>query len=226
MLKKILRELWKLFLTGLFTILPIGLTIYLVIFLFTKIDSILDDAITMILAPLGFEYVKGMGFAVFLLAILLMGAFARSIIGKWMIKLVNLIMLKVPLISKIYKTISELSNAVFSDKKSIFEDVVLVEYPRKGLYSIAFVTKTRNDMIDNQVEGKLINVFIPTTPNPTSGYFIMVPEDQVININMSVETAFKMILSAGSFSEEKSGSFSEEKNDSFAEQDSTPSEEN
>ena len=209
--KNIFKQIWRLFLTGLFAILPISLTVYLVIFIFTKIDSILRDIITQTLAQFGVEYVQGMGFVLLLLLILLIGLLARSIIGKWLIKLVNQLMLKLPLVSKIYQTISELSNALFTDKKSIFENVVLIEYPRKGLYSIAFVTKKQKDIIDDGKQENLVNVFVPTTPNPTSGFFIMVPEDQVIDVGISVETAFKMILSAGSFTEDLNEDITREK---------------
>ncbi|MEL6468920.1 MAG: DUF502 domain-containing protein [Cyanobacteria bacterium J06623_4] len=135
----------------------------------------------------------GIGFAVPLLAILLIGLMARNFAGRWLLDLGERIVQSIPLAGSVYKTIQQLLQTVFQDSKSRFRRVVLIEYPRRGLWAIAFVTGAA--MTDSP--SKMLSVFIPTTPNPTSGWYSVVSEDDILNLSISVEDAFKVLLSGG-----------------------------
>ncbi|MEL6160611.1 MAG: DUF502 domain-containing protein [Cyanobacteria bacterium J06623_5] len=135
----------------------------------------------------------GIGFAVPLLAILLIGLMARNFAGRWLLDLSERIVQSIPLAGSVYKTVQQLLQTVFQDSKSRFRRVVLIEYPRRGLWAIAFVTGTA--MTESPT--KMLSVFIPTTPNPTSGWYSVVPEDDILNLSISVEDAFKVLLSGG-----------------------------
>ena len=149
----------------------------------------------------------GIGFAVPLLAILLIGLMARNIAGRWLLDLGERIVQSIPLAGSVYKTIQQLVQTVFQDSKSRFRRVVLVEYPRRGLWAIAFVTgiamtepasAAPNQLPSGQIPAnKMVSVFIPTTPNPTSGWYSVVSESDIVNLSISVEEAFKVLLSGG-----------------------------
>ncbi len=135
----------------------------------------------------------GIGFAVPLLALLLIGLMARNIAGRWLLDFGERIVQSIPLAGSVYKTIQQLLQTVFQDSKSRFRRVVLIEYPRRGLWAIAFVTGSA--IAGNQ--NKMLSVFIPTTPNPTSGWYSVVSEDDILSLSISVEDAFKVLLSGG-----------------------------
>ena len=135
------------------------------------------------------------GFAVPLFCILLIGLMARNIAGRWLLDLGERILQSIPLAGAVYKTLQQLLQTLFQDSKTRFRRVILIEYPRKGLWAIAFVTGA---MAVVQPSGtKMLSVFIPTTPNPTSGWYSVVPESDVINLSVSIEEAFKILLSGG-----------------------------
>ena len=102
-----------------------------------------------------------------------------------------------PLVKEIYASIKQIAEALFSQKDKNFRRVVLIEYPRKGIFTMVFVTGTSQESIRERTGKKLLNVFVPTTPNPSSGFFLMVPEDEVVELDMSPEEAFKLIISGG-----------------------------
>ena len=149
----------------------------------------------------------GIGFAVPLLAILLIGLMARNIAGRWLLDLGERIVQSIPLAGSVYKTIQQLVQTVFQDSKSRFRRVVLVQYPRRGLWAIAFVTgiavtepatASHSPIAAGQMPAdKMVSVFIPTTPNPTSGWYSVVSESDIVNLSISVEEAFKVLLSGG-----------------------------
>lgn len=135
----------------------------------------------------------GIGFAVPLLSILLIGLMARNFAGRWLLDFGERIVQSIPLAGSVYKTLQQLLQTVFQDSKSRFRRVVLIEYPRPGLWAIAFVTGT----VLADAQHNMISVFIPTTPNPTSGWYSIVSEDEIVNLNISIEDAFKVLLSGG-----------------------------
>ena len=135
----------------------------------------------------------GIGFSVPLLALLLIGLMARNFAGRWLLDFGERIVQSIPLAGSVYKTIQQLLQTVFQDSKSRFRRVVLIEYPRRGLWAIAFVTGAAVTATPT----KMLSVFIPTTPNPTSGWYSVVSEDDIVNLSISVEDAFKVLLSGG-----------------------------
>jgi uncharacterized membrane protein len=122
--------------------------------------------------------------------------------GKRMIAWADSLMLRVPVLNKIYGTIKQVDEAFTSGKKSSFKTVVLVEYPREGIYSVGFITSEEKDEIELKIKTKCVRVFIPTTPIPTGGFLIVVPEEKVIKLDMSVAEGFKYIISIGALSNE------------------------
>ncbi len=198
-----LRRFRNYFLSGTIVVVPIGLTIWII----WKIFSIFDTWFHNILIHYGLqESIKqggwwipqyGLGFMLTLSIIAMLGFTTQLYIGRKMFDLVELLFLRIPVISNIYKAIKQVSEALMGKRKRIFEQVVIIEYPRRGIYSLAFITAQDHGRMNPIINKKLIYLFVPTTPNPTSGYFLMMPEDDCIPINISVEDAMKMIISSG-----------------------------
>lgn len=198
------------FLTGLVVVLPAVITFAVLKWLALTVSS-LTDLLLFFLPPQWTHYDGGRGpmfwywsvAALFLAIVLvtLVGIFTRYYVGKRVIEWVDAAMLRVPLLNKVYGTIKQVNEA-FAGSKSSFKTVVLVEFPRDGVHSIGFITSEQNDVIDRQTGRKLISVFIPTTPNPTSGFLILVSEEKITKLDMSVADGIKYAISLGSISPE------------------------
>ena len=201
MLQKLKQDMKNDLIAGLLVVIPLATTIWLTItvatwvirFLtrfpkqlnpFTGLPPLLGDVINLLV-----------GFAVPLLSILVIGLMARNIAGRWLLDLGERIVQSIPLAGSVYKTLQQLLQTVFQDSKTRFRRVILVEYPRRGLWAVAFVTG--NVSTDVSADLPMLSVFIPTTPNPTSGWYAVVPESDVINLSISIEEAFKVLLSGG-----------------------------
>jgi len=130
--------------------------------------------------------------------ITLTGRLARHFLGKKLIQLMDYIMLKVPLLNKIYGTLKQVNEAFTSSKKSSFKQVVLVEFPKDGMYSVGFVTNEHHEEVQQKIPERVISVFVPTTPNPTTGFLLLLPEEKVTKLDMSVADGIKFIVSLGS----------------------------
>ncbi len=137
------------------------------------------------------------GFAVPLLFILFIGLMARNIAGRWLLDVGERLLQAIPLAGSVYKTLKQILETLFRDSNNKFRRVVLVEYPRKGIWALAFVTGTVNMDVQADLPQSMLSVVIPTTPNPTSGWFAIVPEKEVINLTISIEDAFKLLISGG-----------------------------
>jgi uncharacterized membrane protein len=137
------------------------------------------------------------GLTVPVLFILLIGLMARNIAGRWLLDLGEKVLQAIPLAGPVYKTLKQLLETVLKDSKDKFRRVVLVEYPRRGLWSMAFVTGSTSSEIQSHMNSPMLNVIIPTSPNPTTGWYAVVPEEDVINVSISIEDAFKIIISGG-----------------------------
>jgi uncharacterized membrane protein len=137
------------------------------------------------------------GLAVPLLGILLIGLMARNIVGRWFLEVGENVLKGIPLAGPVYKTLKQLLETVLQDSRDKFRRVVLVEYPRRGIWAVAFVTGTLGVDLPSDFSGTLLSVFIPTTPNPTTGWYALVPEAEVLNLDLSIEEAFKLIISGG-----------------------------
>ncbi len=137
------------------------------------------------------------GLTVPLLAILLIGLMARNIAGKWLLDVGERLLQAIPLAGAVYKTLKQLLETLLRDSGSKFRRVVLVEYPRRGIWALAFVTGTLDTEIQSQMPQVMLNLFIPTTPNPATGWYAVVAEQEVLDLNMSIEDAFKVVISGG-----------------------------
>ena len=190
----ILARLRNYFLAGIVVLVPIGFTLYLTIFLIKISSNILPNEIN----PnnyLPFS-IPGLEILLSVIIIIIVGGISLSFFGKRIVSLINDIFKKIPILRTIYSAIGQMTQSFTStgkDKKSI----VLVEYPKKGSWAVGFATKENDGEISKKVNKQMINVFVPTTPNPTSGFLLMYPKDEVIYLDMSFEEASKFIVSAG-----------------------------
>jgi uncharacterized membrane protein len=199
------------FLTGLAVLLPALITLAVVKWLFASISSITDLLLFFLPTTITHEDAgRGPMFwywslAAFVLAVLLVavaGWLTRYYAGKRLVAWLDLTMLRVPLLNKIYGTVTQIKDAFSSGRKTSFKTVVLVEFPHEGMYSIGFITGGQRDEMQVKTGENAVCVFVPTTPNPTSGFLVLVPEDKVTKLEMSVADAIKYIISLGSVSPE------------------------
>jgi len=177
---------------GIIVILPIAVTAWVLWSLFSFIDTIPRR-----IPGQPFAGIPGIGVVLFLAVIILVGIFATNLIGKRMISFAERIMARIPLANKIYTAVQQISTAFLGQKRSIFNKVVLVEYPRKGIYSLGFVTSEAEGEVQSKTDQRLACIFIPTTPNPTSGLLIFVPYDELQYLDMTAEDGLKLVISGG-----------------------------
>ncbi|MDP6459483.1 MAG: DUF502 domain-containing protein [Candidatus Hydrothermarchaeota archaeon] len=190
---KIIQKLRNLFITGLVIFIPLAVTIYVLWITFNILDGFLKP---LVVAVYG-KAIPGISLLVTLFLILTIGAFARAAIGKSIFDYLDKGVLRIPIVRSIYSTIKGASTAFLMPKQGGFKSVVLVEYPRKKSYALAFTTGLSTGEVQKKTAEKTVNVFVPTSPNPTSGFFLMVPEKDLILLNMSVEEALKFVVSGG-----------------------------
>ncbi|MCW9680467.1 DUF502 domain-containing protein [Dolichospermum planctonicum UHCC 0167] len=188
---------------GLLVLIPLATTIWLTITIATWVINFLTqipkqlnpfDGLNPILVNILNLFV---GLAVPLLSILVIGLMARNIAGRWLLDVGERLLHAIPLAGQVYKTLKQLLETLLKDSHSKFRRVVLVEYPRRGIWAIGFVTGIISHEIQNHISRPVISIFVPTTPNPTTGWYAIVPEEEVINLSISVEDAFKIIVSGG-----------------------------
>jgi uncharacterized membrane protein len=188
---------------GLLVVIPLATTIWLattvsrfVLAFLTSIPKQFNPFIT--LNPLLQDLINlALGLTVPLLGILLIGLMARNIVGRWLLEFGEGTLSRIPLAGSVYKTLKQLLETFLRDNSQRFRRVVLVEYPREGLFSVGFVTGVVGPSLQAEFEEPLLSVFIPTAPNPTTGWYTLVPETSVRDLNLSVEDAFRTIISAG-----------------------------
>jgi uncharacterized membrane protein len=177
------------FVTGLLVIVPIGASILILIWIFSTIDNILQPIIRLIWG----HTIPGVGFGVTIIVIYLAGVVAKNIVGRRIIKWGDSVLNKVPIFRWIYRGISQIMDSFAAPDKTGFMQVVLVEFPKPGMKAVGFIT---NEITDSQGK-KQISVLVPTAPNPTSGFLIVVKEEELIRTKIPVDDAVKMIVSAG-----------------------------
>ncbi len=199
-----IRKLRTYFFTGILVVTPILLTVFIFWKLFKGLDSVVLNILNGLLVNFGFQAyygkIPGLGVVVLVLGILLTGMIARNYLGKKLFKLGDWLVTQIPLISKIYIAIRQIFEAIFSEKREVFKQAVMFEYPRRGTYSVGFVTQDTRGEIQDKIDSDVLSVFVPTTPNPTSGYLIFVPKKDAIILDMTIEQALKLIISAGAIS--------------------------
>ena len=182
------------FITGIIVLVPIGFTLYLTLFLISISSKLIPEEINPN-SYLPFS-IPGLEIALSIIFITLIGFISLSFIGKRILKLINDLLKKIPFLRTIYSAIGQMTET-FANKKGKKKSVVLVQYPRKGSWAVGFATKDNKGEISRKTNNILVNVFIPTTPNPTSGFLLMFPKKEIIYLDMTFEEASKFIVSAG-----------------------------
>lgn len=205
------------FLTGIIVIAPVGLTVWLIWTLIGWVDGFVLPFVPNMYQPenvvnrwiLGYDSpaadgwinidIRGVGVVVFLLFTLFVGWIAKGLIGKSLIRFAESLVNRMPVVRSIYSGVKQIAETVFAQSERSFEKACLVEYPRRGVWAIGFIsTNARGEVLNKaQVSGELLSIFVPTTPNPTSGFLLFFPKEDVIELDMSIEEAAKLVISAG-----------------------------
>ncbi len=192
--RSIFAKIRNYFIAGVVILIPIGITVYVTIFLVSISSKMLPKEIN----PNHYlpYNIPGVEIIISLLLITLIGWLSLSFIGKSLLNLFNKILKKIPILRTIYSALGQMTET-FTKTDKEKKNVVLVEYPRKGSWAVGFATKENSGEISNKTKKNLINVFVPTTPNPTSGFLLMFPKEEVIYLDLTFEEASKFIVSAG-----------------------------
>ena len=196
---KIITRLRNNFIAGLLVILPIVVTIWIFNIILNVIVRIVpEEVVKTYFESAPWKYLwKGLAVIAILFAIFIIGLFARNIIGRRLIGLGEKILTKIPLVSRIYRTLQQISEAFLGERRAGFNRVILFQYPRAGLYTLGLVSRESGEEIREKAGEKMLSVFVPTTPNPTSGLLILVPEKDAIPLKMTVAEGLKLLISGG-----------------------------
>lgn len=196
---RVFRKLKAYFFTGILVTAPVTITFYMSYKLIIYIDRNINALISpkfQLTSHLPYQ-IPGAGVIVLIVGLILIGMFTTGYLGKFFLRLGETIVSKMPFISSVYSLLKQVFETFFSDKKQSFNQAVLLEYPRPGIWTIGFVSAVTTGEIAEQRKEKMLNVFVPTTPNPTSGFLLFIPEHDVIKLDMSVEDALKFVISCG-----------------------------
>lgn len=201
MLTRIRLFFQRALIAGVLAALPLAVTYWFITFVFKKFSGFFLPYLAMlttkynIVVPLYVE--KIVSFTIIIVLLITIGLFARNYVGKQILRLIESIAENIPIVRSVYSSIRQIVEAFQTTSGSSFKKVVMIEYPRKGLYSFGFITKDSSEFL-NEVTGEVcVNIFIPTTPNPTSGFILVVPKSQVTDPNIPIEDGIKFIISAG-----------------------------
>jgi uncharacterized membrane protein len=188
----------KYFVTGLLIWIPLAITLWVLNLIVTTMDQ------TLLLLPEAIQprvligwHIPGVGLLVSLLVILLTGLLAANIIGQRLLQLWEGLLTRIPVVKSIYNSVKQVSDTLLSSSGQAFRKALLVQYPREGSWTIAFQTGTPGGDVAKHLHGDYVSVYVPTTPNPTSGFFLMLPRSDVIELDMSVDAALKYVVSMG-----------------------------
>ena len=201
MFKKLQRRIRNIFITGLLITLPIALTYFILQFLFKNLDT-LSPVFTKILIDMGAPIPEGfripaLGLVITLLIVLAVGWFTTNFFGKQMINLGESLVEKIPFVRKIYKGSKQVVQSIAHADTTAFRKVVLLEFPRRGMLAIGFVTGSARGEVQEYTREDVLNVFVPTMPNPTSGFLVFAPPEDLTEIDMSIEDGIKYVVSGG-----------------------------
>ncbi|NDL68450.1 DUF502 domain-containing protein [Anaerotalea alkaliphila] len=188
-----MKRLRHIFIQGLLALLPIATTLYILYFFYALLDNFLGGLIRRVFRVT----LPGVGMVSSILLILLTGILVTDVLGARLFRFGEKMLQRIPVVQRIYFGSKQIIDAFSLQGKQIFSKVALVEYPRKGIYVVGFVTGACKGEVQEKTSANLINVFVPTTPNPTSGMLVLVPEKDVIYLEMTVEEGLKLIVSAG-----------------------------
>lgn len=196
----------KYIVAGLLVWLPLAITVWVLSWLLGALDGVFAWVLSATQAVLPatmherielLRQVPGLGVVFMALALLLTGVFAANIVGQWWLRQWDRLMGKIPIVKSIYNSVKQVSDTLFSTDGNAFREAVLVQYPRQGSWTIAFVTGKPGGEVAAHLPGEYVSVYVPTTPNPTSGFFLMMPRADVHELKMSVDEALKYVISMG-----------------------------
>ena len=191
------------FLTGIIVTAPVGITIALALWVINWIDGKIVPLIPQAYNPqLLFQnyigiHVPGIGLLVVLVGLTVIGFLAAGLVGRVLVRTGETLLTRMPVIRSVYSALKQIFETVLRSSSRSFREVALIEYPRRGIWAIGFITTTTTGEVQNDIAEDVVNVFLPTTPNPTSGFLLFVPRKDIIVLDMSVEEAIKMVVSAG-----------------------------
>jgi uncharacterized membrane protein len=188
-----MRRLRRYFLVGLVVIAPVGLTVFVLASVFNLLDSILGDPLQNLLRV----RIPGLGFVLLAAFVLLVGWLVHHAVGRQLLYWWNQALVRFPLTGRIYNTLSQIVQGILGEHRRVFRRTVLIPYPTEGLWAVAFVTSEDVGVVADVVGEPCVNVFVPTTPNPTSGFMLIVPRARLREVPISIEDAMKLIISAG-----------------------------
>ena len=196
----------KYFIAGLLVWLPLAVTIWVLQAVLGLLDGVFGWLLTgsQVVLPMAahapiewLRTIPGLGVLVMLLGLFITGVFATNIVGQWWLRQGHHLLIRIPIVKSIYNSVKQVSDTLFSSSGNAFRQAVLVQYPRQGSWTIAFVTGRPGGEAAHHLRGDFLSVYVPTTPNPTSGFFLMVPRAEVITLTMSVDEALKYVISMG-----------------------------
>ena len=196
----------KYLIAGLLVWLPLAITIWVLHSVLGLLDGVFGSIVSASQAVLpegaratleALRHIPGLGVILMLGGLLLTGVFAANIFGQWALRQANQLVSHIPIVKSIYNSVKQVSDTLFSSSGNAFREAVLIEYPRKGAWTIAFVTGKPGGEAALHLSGDYLSVYVPTTPNPTSGFFLMLPRTDLIVLEMSVDEALKYVISMG-----------------------------
>ena len=184
----------KYLITGLLIWIPLGITLWVLHLIVTA----MDDTLTLLPPYLQPSYhIPGLGLLLTFLVVIATGVLASNIIGQRLLRIWEALLGRIPVVKSIYGGVKQVSDALFTPGGHAFRKALLVQYPRQGCWTIAFLTGLPGGDVVNHLKGDFVSVYVPTTPNPTSGFFLMMPRQDVIELDMSVDEALKYVVSIG-----------------------------
>ncbi|MCA0327025.1 MAG: DUF502 domain-containing protein [Proteobacteria bacterium] len=200
-----MSRLRQYFITGLLVWLPMGVTVWVLLWLLGILDSIFLGVLTAteaVLPGLGsaaekLRHIPGLGVILVAIVILGTGLFVANMFGQWWLRQWDRIMQRIPVVRSIYSSVKQVSDTLFSGSGQAFSKALLIQYPRQGAWTIAFLTGKPGGEVARHLGAEYLSVYVPTTPNPTSGFFLMVPRGDVVELQMSVDEALKYVISMG-----------------------------
>lgn len=199
--RRLLTRVRRYLITGLIVVAPVGVTAWILVWLFQRLDSILGRY----LPALGVPRFPGLGLLVLFLILVFVGWMLRWAMGRKLVGWWNGVLSRLPVVRRIYNASSQIAQTVLARQEKLFQSCALIEYPSPGSHTLAFVTARAPDEVEGEFGGRGVTVFLPTVPNPTTGYLLFLPAERVQVLEMTVEEGMKMILSAGTVTPGREG---------------------